>query len=80
VLDAPLAPKGEAKSGLPDKFEPAVGPPAGAVARRGPPNGESEGPVSENGEGAGACILWIPGAVNAKLPGGPLFVGGAAGA
>jgi hypothetical protein len=82
------AAKGEAKSGVPARFDPALllllllvelepegGPPAGAVARRGPPNGESVGPVSENGEGEGACIAWIPGALNAMLPGGPRRVG-----
>jgi hypothetical protein len=77
------AAKGEAQSGVPAKLDPEWvpdpegGPPAGAVARRGPPNGESVGPVSEKGEGAGACMDWIPGVLNARLPGGPRLVGAA---
>jgi hypothetical protein len=56
------AAKGEAKRGVPERLDPEPvadvvgGIPAGAVARRGPPKGESDGPTSEKGEGAGACI------------------------
>jgi len=54
------AANGEAKSGVPAKLdpdwfaEPEGGALAGAVARRGPPKGESDGPDSEKGDGAGA--------------------------
>lgn len=70
-----LPPKGAAKMGSLERFEPDCGGTAGAVERRAPPKGESDGAISEKGDRLAAFIDWIPGAAKAMLPGGPRLLG-----